>query len=298
MDNVCEICPRECGVSRENKSLGFCAASKRIKIAWYGKHFGEEPPISGTNGSGAVFFSHCNLRCCYCQNFQISRNGFGKEYGIDDFVRIMLNLEKQGAHNINLVTPSIWARQIKEAIIKARGKGLKIPIVYNTNGYEKIETLKELEGLIEIYLPDYKYADDKLAVKYSSAPNYSTIAKKAILEMQKQVGDLRVDDKGVAERGLIIRHLILPSQMQNTFKCLEFIRSVSENVYISLLTQYAPVYDSRLFPEINRFLSQEEFESAMIEVNELNFNNGWVQEFGPSCRCFLPDFTKTAPFGK
>jgi putative pyruvate formate lyase activating enzyme len=268
----------------------------KLKIAWFGKYFGEEPPISGKRGTGAIFFSGCNLHCVFCQNWQISQNWLGKYYSIEELAKIFLNLEKEGAETIDLVSPTIWWRQIKGAILIAKKEGLKMPIVWNTNATESMEILKELEGLIDVYLPDYKYSDEKLAIKYSKAFNYPKIAKKSILEMQRQVGDLEIDDRGVAKKGLIVRHLILPSNLGNTFGCLDFIRSISENIHLSLMTQYFPLYRAKDFPEINRTLSENEFEKVMEYVERLNFRNGWVQDFLRSPNYLVPDFTKENPF--
>jgi putative pyruvate formate lyase activating enzyme len=266
-------------------------------IAWYGSHFGEEPPISGTKGSGTIFFCHCNLHCVYCQNWQISQERLGcKKVSEEELVDIILELQKQGFHNINLVTPTIWSLQLIEVLKKAKDRGLRIPIVWNSNAYEKTEILKRLEGLVDIYLPDYKYSDDKLAEKYSKASDYPEIAKEAILEMQGQVGDLRVGEGGVGEKGLIIRHLILPNNLENTRKCLKFIRSISDNIHLSLMTQFNPLFKSRNFPVINRSLNKSEFEKVNQIIDDLNFKNGWIQEFGESDKCFIPDFTKENPF--
>ncbi len=258
-----------------------------MKISWYGKHFGEEPPISGENGSGTIFFCGCNLKCVFCQNWQISQENISCEtVGEVELIRIILNLQDQGCKNINFVSPTIWAGQLIEVLKKAKQKGLKIPVVWNSNGYEKSEILKELKGLVNIYLPDYKYGEEKLAIKYSSAPDYPEIAKKAILEMFRQVGI----------KGLIIRHLILPGQIKNTIECLKFIRSISPKIHLSLMTQYNPSFRARDFPEINRTLTKEEYNEVLAAVRGLGFDNGWIQEFGESVKCFTPDFNKKNPF--
>jgi len=210
---------------------------------------------------------------------------------------MMLKLQEEGALNINLVSPTVWSYWLKKVIITAKKKGLKIPIVWNTNGYEKTETLKELEGLVDIYLPDYKYDNEKLAIKYSSAPGYPEVARKAILEMQRHVGDLQIDQEGKAIRGLIVRHLILPGQIENTKNCLRFIKTISDRVHLSLMTQYNPLYRAREFAEINRPISKQEFEAANKLVEGLGIKYGWVQEFGGAVKCFSPDFEKENPFG-
>jgi len=210
---------------------------------------------------------------------------------------MMLHLQKEGALNINLVTPTIWAYWLKAILIQVRKEGLKIPILWNSNAYEKPETLREFEGLVDIYLPDYKYDSEKLAIKYSSAPEYPRIAREAILEMQRQVGDLKVNAKGIAQKGLLVRHLIIPSAIENTKNCLRFIRSVSENIHLSLMSQYNPLYKACEFGEINRPLAREEFEAANKLVEGFGFKNGWVQEFSGSVKCLNPDFGRESPFG-
>lgn len=207
-----------------------------------------------------------------------------------------MELQEKGCQNINLVTPTIWSVHLISAIKEAKKRGLAIPIIWNSNGYEKVEMLKKLEGLIDIYLPDYKYADNDLGVKYSGISFYSETAQKAILEMYRQVGDLVIDKNGIAQRGLIVRHLILPNQLENTKKCLEFIRSISENIHLSLMTQYNPLYLASDFPEINRPLNKEEFDKINQMVEELKFKNGWIQEFEGTVKCFNPDFSKENPF--
>lgn len=268
-----------------------------FEISWFGSHFGEEPPISGTKGTGTIFFGHCNLHCVYCQNWQISQKAISfKKVTQNELFGIFFKLQEKGCHNINLVTPTIWSVQLIEVLKKARKIGLKIPVVWNSNSYEQIETLKKLEGLVDIYLPDYKYSDDSLAAKYSSAPGYSEIAKKAIIEMQRQVGDLVIDKKGIAQKGLIVRHLALPNHLKNTRKCLEFIRSISENIHLSLMTQYNPLFKAKNFSEINRSLTNKEYKEVKKIVSDLDFKNGWVQEFNQSVECFVPDFTRRLPF--
>lgn len=295
----CDFCPRKCGIDRTKEEIGFCGAKEKIEISWYGKHFGEEPVLSGKNGSGAIFFCRCNLKCVFCQNWQISQEGHGcKTYLLDEVVKIIFELEKEGANNINLVSPNVWALQIKEILLKAREKGLKIPVVWNSNGYEDVEVLREFEGLVDIYLPDFKYANEDLAVKYSSAPNYPKIAKEAILEMYRQVGDLEIDSREKkGKSGLVVRHLILPSQLENTRACLKFIREVSDNIYLSLMSQYNPMYQARNFPEICHTLSKKEYDQARNFVNDLDFQNGWIQEFDETVKCLVPNFNNSMPFG-
>lgn len=295
----CNLCPRNCGVNRQREELGFCQAGNEIEISWYGLHFGEEPSISGppAGGSGTIFFCHCNLKCVFCQNWQISQECISCDTVSEvELLKIIFELQEQGAHNINLVSPTIWSYWLKDIIKKAKKGGLKIPIVWNSNAYEKVETLKEFEGLVDIYLPDYKYDIEKLSLKYSSAPKYSQIARKAILEMQRQVGDLVLDEDGIAKKGLIVRHLIIPNAIENTKSCLKFIRSISEKVHLSLMSQYNPHYKACEFGEINRAITQEEFEAAEKLVEGFGFKNGWVQEFGGAVKYLNPDFRRENPF--
>jgi putative pyruvate formate lyase activating enzyme len=282
---------------------------RSIRIAWYGKHYGEEPPLVGCPplsssstsnkkpyGAGTIFFSGCNLHCVFCQNYQISREKLGKEYSIEEVANIMLELQDKGAVNIDLVTPTPWWRQLKEAIMLARQSGLKIPVVWNSNGYETVHILREMEGSIDIYLPDFKYADDTLAVKYSNAPGYSWLAEKAIREMYRQVGNLQIKN-GIAQKGLIIRHLVLPGYPDNSFAVLEKITAIDKNIHLSLMSQFYPVYRANQFPEINRRLTEEEIRAVEIKRKELGLENGWFQETD-SRKIFLPDFRKKNPFEK
>lgn len=278
-----------------------------FEISWFGPHFGEEPPISGTEGSGTIFFCRCNLRCVYCQNWQISQERVSCEIvseaphrtvqGEVELLRIMFELQEKGCHNINLVSPTIWASKLREVLRTAKKKRLKIPILWNSNAYETVKSLQKLEGLVDIYLPDYKYSEEELAVKYSRCPGYPKIASSAILEMQRQVGDLEVDENGIAKKGLIVRHLVLPGLIENSKKCLDFIRSISDGVHLSLLSQYNPTYRAKEFPEINRLLKKEEWEQVLKIVKDLDFKSGWIQEFGGAVKCLNPDFTKETPFG-
>jgi putative pyruvate formate lyase activating enzyme len=270
---------------------------KKIKIAWFGKHFGEEPPLVGnaSQGSGAIFFSGCNLRCVFCQNHQISQGNLGQFCSVEDLAEIMLQLQSQGAININLVTPTIWWQWIKPAIRVAKANGLKIPIIWNSNAYESIEIIQNLSGLVDVYLPDFKYADDTLAFKYSKVKNYSTIALGAIRAMLDQVGRLQLNSIGLAERGILIRHLILPGQLNNSFGVLNQLNSLDPNIYISLMSQYQPLYHAVAYPELNRSVTQAEFEQVFNHLTQNNFVNGFTQE--PAAHSsFVPDFTHSQPF--
>jgi len=273
----------------------------KVKIAYIGKHFGEEPPFVGEagagvrSGAGGIFFSGCNLRCVFCQNHQISHEGMGKEYSVLELAEAMLSLQADGALNIDLVTPTIWHKQIKEAVILARAKGLKIPIIWNSNGYEKAPLLKEMEGIVDIYLPDFKYAIDELGLKYSGVPGYSAVAESAICEMLRQVGNLVIDEDGIARRGVLVRHLVLPGHSENSKEVLRRLAKIDGRIFVSLMNQYYTLYCACDFPEINRTVTPEKFDEAFAELSRLGFENGFVQEEG-SQTVFVPDFRKKEPF--
>ena len=276
----------------------------KIKIAWYGKHFGEEPPLVGfpltgssvgkRYGAGTIFFTGCNLRCVFCQNYQISQEGFGREYSVSEVADIMLELQDNGAINIDLVTPTLWWKPLREAIIIARKSKLNIPVVWNSNAYEELSIIQSMDGLVDIYLPDFKYMDNSLALKYSNAPGYSGLAEQAIREMFRQVGGLRIKN-GFAEKGLLLRHLVLPGYIENSFSVLEKIASIDKKIYLSLMSQFYPVYRSYKFPEINRRLTKEEIRAVELKRIELELENGWNQE-ADSDNVFLPDFRRENPF--
>ena len=270
-----------------------------VKIAWFGKHFGEEPALVGdeTQGAGAIFFTGCNLKCVFCQNYQISQVKIGRERSASELVEIMLELQAQGAVNIDLVSPTIWRLQLKQAIPIARQSGLTIPIVWNSNAYESVEIIKSMDGLIDIYLPDFKYGDNAVALKYSSAPRYVEIARQAVEEMFRQVGDIQFDERGVAQKGLIVRHLILPGQVKNSLRALEQIAAIDKNIAVSLMRQYYPVYRASEFDEINRFVREDEWQKVFDYLCELGLENGWTQE--ADCqRIWSPDFHQSNPFSR
>jgi len=264
----------------------------KVKIAWFGLHNGEEPPLTP---AGTIFFTGCNLRCVFCQNWQISQKNLGQFYSIDELAKIMLDLQKQGAVNIDLVTPTIWYKQIKQALILAKQKGLRLPVVWNSNAYETIKILQEMKGLIDIYLPDFKYSDDRLAFKYSKIKNYTEIATTAIKEMLKQVGLLKLKN-GVAQSGLIIRHLILPNNLDNTFDALEKIAEINPKIHVSLMNQYSPMYQTKNFPELTRAVSNDEFNQTYEYFKAVSLH-GWIQD-GQSQKVLVPDFKKKNPFKK
>ncbi|MEN2986526.1 MAG: radical SAM protein [Thermodesulfovibrionaceae bacterium] len=260
----CSLCPRNCKVDRVSGERGFCKVLDKPYVSSWGPHFGEEAPLVGRYGSGTIFFGYCNLACIYCQNWTISHLGEGEEISYKDLAAVMLFLQNSGCHNINLVTPTHQVPQILKSIYIAMQNGLKLPIVYNCGGYEAIETLKILDGVIDIYMPDFKYADSKLAEKYSKVKNYPEVAKQALKEMHRQVGDLVIDENGVAQRGLLIRHLVLPNNIAGTEEVVRFIaEEISKNTYINIMDQYRPCWHADDYPELNRRITKKEFEEAI-----------------------------------
>lgn len=290
MDLVkCEICPHKCGIDRTKKEIGRCKSTDKIKIALYSVHHFEEPCISGENGSGTVFFSNCNLNCIYCQNYEISQEGKGKEISIEELADIFIEQQNRNVENINLVTPTSYTLQIIEAIKIAKKKGLTIPIIYNTNGYERVETLKLLEGYVDVYLPDLKYYDDKIAMKYSKIKNYFEIATKAIQEMYRQVGSPKLDKRGMIRKGVMIRHLVLPNNIENSKNILKWIKeNIDEDVYIDIMAQYFPTYKAKENNELNRKLTKEEYQEIENYVYQLDIKNGYMQELGEHEEEYVP----------
>lgn len=287
----CRICPRQCGVDRTAGEKGLCRGGSVLKIASAFLHRWEEPFISGEKGSGTVFFSHCPLKCVFCQNYKISQRDQGKEYSLAGFVKICLDLQEQGAHNINLVSPTHYAPLLAEGLRLAKSRGLSLPIVYNTNGYEMVDTLRELEGLIDIYLPDLKYFAEEPALRYSGAPGYFQAASLAIREMYRQVGDPFFAENGLLQRGLVIRHLILPGLTEDSKKVLDWIsRELPKEVYVSLMGQYTPVYRSSHYPEINRKLADTEYQEVIGYFLDLGLENGLIQDLSAADPGYIPEF--------
>ncbi len=285
----CTICPHKCKINRNENQIGRCKAKDTVKIALYSIHDFEEPCISGEKGSGTVFFSNCNLNCVYCQNYEISQLGKGKEITIEELADIFLKQQAKDVENINLVTPTSYVPQIIEAIKIAREKGLKLPIVYNTNSYENIDTLKMLEGYVDIYLPDLKYADDKLAKDYSNIENYFEIATQAIKEMIRQVGKTRINENGIMQKGVLIRHLVLPNNVDNSKKVLKWIReNIPKSTYVSIMAQYFPTYKAKEMTDLNRKLTKKEWSEIEDYIDELNIENGYVQELGEHEEEYVP----------
>lgn len=284
----CTICPHKCKINR-TKQNGRCKSNEKIKIALYSTHNFEEPCISGERGSGTIFFSNCNMNCIYCQNYEISQLGKGKEISIQELTDIMIKQQENGVENINLVTPTSYILHIIEAIKIARTKGLKIPIVYNTNGYESVETLKLLDGLIDIYLPDLKYFYNNLGKEYSKVNNYFEIATEAIKEMYRQVGAPKLNENGIMEKGLMIRHLILPNQVENSKQILKWIKeNIDNDVYVSIMAQYFPTYKAKEKEYLNRKITKEEYEEVENYLYELNLENGYIQELGEHEEEYVP----------
>lgn len=269
----------------------------QVKIGWYGKHFGEEPPLIGdkNQGAGGIFFSNCNLHCVFCQNIQISQHGMGKDYSVEELAKIMLNLQNQGAVNIDLVTPTIWYRQIKKAAEIARAQGLTIPLMWNSNAYEPRQLLHDMNGVIDIYVPDFKYSDDELAFKYSGIKNYSAAAQTAIKEMLWQVGNFKTDKNGLGERGVVVRHLVLPNNVENSLKVLDILAVIGTRLHISLMRQYTPLNDLTKYPELTREVNDEEWNIVYKHMLDLGFENGWMQD-KDSGSVMIPDFKKEKPF--
>ncbi len=286
---VCRSCPFECGVDRSTK-LGVCRATDRVEIALAQLHHWEEPPISGTHGSGTIFFSHCNLRCRFCQNYAISQLGEGREVAPERLLAIMLELEQQGAHNINLVSPTHYSDQLLPVLERARAT-LRVPVVWNSNGYEKAETVARFEGLVQVYLPDLKYYSDELGRACSSAPEYFKHASAAITEMKRQVGRNRYDEHGIIEKGLIIRHLVLPGHTDDSKQLLKWIHDdLGPRTSVSLMAQYYPVHRAAELPGMNRRLPTKEYEDVRLRFDELGFEEGFAQDHSSSRRDYTPEF--------
>ena len=305
----CHLCPRMCHVNRDKGEIGFCGVGNRALVAHYCLHFGEEPCLSGyydykkniqtgspLSGSGAVFFSGCNLKCIYCQNYQISWQVYGSDVSPDKLASIFLFLQKKKALNINLVTPTHVILPILEALKRAFALGLNIPIVYNTSAYDSYETIVHLDGIIDIYMPDFKYLRNDSARRFSHAPDYPDKAIKAIKEMYRQVGNLEIDNEGNAKSGLIVRHLILPGHMEESCIILEWIAAnISTKIYISLMSQFHPC--NSVPDEINREISNNEYDGVLAKAEELGFENVYIQTYPfASKEHLVPDFSKKNPF--
>lgn len=285
----CTLCPRECHVDRTAGKKGYCKASGELAVARAALHMWEEPCISGEEGSGTVFFSGCSLGCVYCQNYSISRGLAGKIISIERLAEIFLELQAKGANNINLVTPGHYAPHIIEALNISRKKGLIIPIVYNSSGYEKAETLKLLEGYIDIYLPDFKYMSDEPAEKYSNCKDYSRVAAKALEEMVRQVKETKFDGRGIMQKGVIVRHLALPGYLEDSKRIIKYLHETYGNkIYISIMNQYTPIKKNKIYPELNRKISKIEYEDLVDYAIKIGIENGFIQEGETALESFIP----------
>ncbi len=279
-----------CGANRKDGKIGYCGASDKVKIARCALHFWEEPCISGENGSGTVFFSHCTLKCVFCQNYDISTQNKGYELTVPELADCFLDLQSQGAENINLVTPTHYVPQIVEALGLAKTRGLTLPILYNTSGYERAETIRMLDGLIDIYMPDMKYFSDKYAVKYSNAPDYFNIASKALAEMFRQVGK-PVIKNGIMQKGVIVRHLMLPGLLFDTKHVIDYLyKTYGDDIYISLMSQYTPLEHVKKYPELDRKLNMEQYEAMVNYCAGLGITNAFIQDGEAAAESFIPPF--------
>ncbi len=294
MLECCSLCPRNCNVNRLKGQVGFCKSSSNLNVARVSLHQWEEPCISGTKGSGTVFFSNCNLSCVFCQNHEISQEHIGKNVSIERLSKIFIEQEMRGAHNINLVTPTHFVPQIIEAIKLSKKDGLSIPILYNSNGYENIDTIKALSGHIDIYLPDLKYMNDKYAEKYSKVADYFKFASPAIDEMVLQHPKPIFNTNGIMLKGVIIRHLMLPGLLFDSKKIVDYIyNKYGDNVYLSLMNQYTPMFNSVRYPEINKPLNPKHYQSLVNYCQNLGFKNCFIQEDGTVKESFVPHFDLT-----
>jgi len=287
----CSICPRNCRIDRTNGQIGYCQSGHEIKAALASVHMWEEPPISGSCGSGTIFFSGCNLRCVFCQNYTISSENSGKTISTERLSEIMLEQQARGVHNINLVTATHFIPSIIKAVQKAKNNGLKIPIVYNTGGYEKVESIKMLEGTVDIYLPDIKYFSSELSLKYSGASDYFSYASEAVLEMYHQTGNNIYDDNGIMKSGVIIRHMIMPFHKEDSYKVLDWIRdNIGTEACVSLLSQYTPAYNAKKYKEINRKLMSLEYTRVIEHFFDIGLKNGFMQEKSSAESKYTPIF--------
>ena len=287
---LCNECPRRCNIDR-SITKGFCGMSDKVSVARAALHMWEEPCISGENGSGAVFFSGCNLRCVFCQNACIARGMSGVEISVDRLSEIFLELQEKGAVNINLVTPSHYVKEIVKALTMAKDNGLTIPVVYNTSSYELVDTLKSLEGLVDIYLPDFKYVDSSLAMRYSHAKDYYEVACAALAEMHRQISACSFDEHGIMTGGIIVRHLILPGHTADSKRVIKYIKDTyGDDVFISIMNQYTPLPHVSEYPEINRKVTKREYDNVVDYAIDIGVTNGFIQEGSAAEESFIPEF--------
>ena len=287
---LCNICPRNCSTDR-SKNVGYCKMTDTLKVSRAALHFWEEPCISGENGSGTVFFSGCNMGCVYCQNQDISHEGFGREITVERLAEIFLELQGKKAHNINLVTPTHFVPHIVTAVETSRKNGLAIPIVYNTSGYEKVQNIRALKDTVDVFLPDFKYLDSETAQKYSFCSDYPQVVKAAIAQMVKQTGPCVFDDDGMIQKGVVVRVLVLPNHTEEAKRIIEYLYSTyGDDIFISIMSQYTPCTDLHKYPEINRRLTQQEYDEVIDFAVELGLENGFVQEGESASESFIPPF--------
>lgn len=290
----CNLCPRECGVDRASGQLGVCGQTEELKVARAALHYWEEPCISGEEGSGAVFFSGCPLHCVFCQNENIANGTTGKKITVPRLSEIFLELQEKGANNINLVTPGHFVPQIIKALDRARADGLFLPVVYNTSSYENVDTIRMLEGYVDIYLPDFKYMDSRLSARYSHAPDYAKVAKASVAEMVRQTGKasfLHGDEDSLIKRGTIVRHLTLPGCMEDSKSVLKYLHETyGDTIYISIMNQFTPLSNLEKYPELNRRITEEEYEELVDYAIEIGIRNGFIQEGDTAEESFIPAF--------
>ena len=287
----CMVCPRKCGINRTKGQLGFCRAPYLPKVALVSQHNWEEPPISGTKGSGTVFFSHCNLGCVFCQNHDISQDGFGQEIDIERLSEIFLEQQERGFHNVNLVSAVQFIPQVAKALKIAKENGLTIPVVYNSNGYEATEGLRMLEGLVDVYLPDFKYWDDALGLEYSRCPHYRETAAVAILEMRRQVGNDIIDENGLMQKGIILRHLVLPGQYKDSCKVLDWVKeNLGKDTFVSLMSQYTPMHKAKEIKALSRKLTTFEYDKVVDHFFKIGLENGFMQKRSSATSEYTPTF--------
>lgn len=296
LSSPCRLCPRECMVDRMAGEIGYCGSGDQPSHSGILPHFGEEPPLVGTGGAGTIFFTHCNLRCAFCQNYQISRGECGETISVGKLAEEMLKLQLEGASNIEPVSPTHQMHLFLEALGIASEKGLNLPVVYNSGGYDSVEALKLLRGVVHVYMPDLKYADSRMAARYSDCPDYVEFARDAVKEMYDQVGELELDSEGRAIKGLIIRHLVLPDDISGTAKTMRWIRdNLSSEVAISLMSQYSPMYDAVKYPELRRRITTSEYDRIVDLCWDLGLENVFIQEISSQDSC-IPDFRNRDPF--
>ena len=296
MKHRCNICPRNCNADRE-AGRGYCNSSNAVYISRAALHMWEEPCISGNQGSGAVFFDGCNLRCIFCQNYEISRGPHGREVGVDELAEIMLKLQTEGANNINLVTPTHYADSVIEALGKAKDRGLRIPTVYNTSGYERVDTLKRLDGLVDIYLPDHKYISSELSGLFSNAKDYHEVADLALREMIRQIPKQEFDEHGIMRKGVIVRHMVLPGHTKDSMAVIKYLYdNFGDDIFVSIMSQYTPIEKNlkeigNKYPELKRTVTKREYEKVVDYAIELGMENAFIQGEGIQKESFIPEFT-------